>query len=1325
MTVRGRLMQALSLVLVLLTLVGCQKIFGEFTIDDSAFEQNGPIIVAPSKGLFTTEWGGQATFTMVLSQEPKANVTVELTSSNTREGTVAPALVTFTKDDWKAPQVITVTGVEDTLADPDKAYKIITAPARSDDPIFNGKNPLDIELVNVDNETAGITVVPRMGLETSEARGQDTFTVVLNSMPDKEVTVNLVSDTPSEGTASPASLIFTPVNWMAPQLVTVTGVDDEVKDPAHPYKIIVTSASDDPRYARLGATQVAVTNRDNDSAGLTVALLSGLEPSDPNKLRTSEHGDSATFSVALTTPPSGDVVIGVASDTLPEGTVAPETLTFTPLNWNAPQIVTVTGAEDEGTADGNQPYLIVLAPMPGDDPDYTAIATVTVPVINVDNDKPGFTVMLLTGVDPNDSSKLLTSEAGTSATFSLALNSRPSEPVTINLSSSMPSEGEVSPAFLTFTTDNWKAPQIVTVTGVDDDHIHDGNPLFYVTTSAAVTADPSYALDPPDVQVTNQDDDSPGVTVVLTKGIDPAASNKLLTEERGTTATFTVALNSKPSEDVTITLTNSNTVEASLWYSSLTFTPVNYNAPQPVTIAGLNDDIVDGNQPYVITVGPASSKDLDFDGKFMSQVQVTNVDDDTPGVIVKPLGGLTTSEGGKADLFTIHLQSQPRSDVSINVASNNASEGKASPSTVTFTPVNWNADQTITVTGVDDDGAQDGNQTYKIILDPPKSKDPNYSGMPDPADVSVTNIDNDSAGFLVTPSSGLITTEAGGKATFTVALTSKPVSTASPGADVTVKFSVSSSKPSEGTVSPSSLTFTNVNWRMPQTVTVTGIDDMVDDGPQPYLITMSLASSTDQNYNAHKPSDVSVTNNDDDSASVVITPLPSTTPSVTTELRGKSTFTVALSSLPTNDVTFTVSSSDISEGTVSPATLKFTPSNGKTPQQVTVTGVNDDLADGNQPYTVRLSNGSSADPNYDGKFGTVLPFLNEDDDLPGVDVVAAADLKTTEKDEGTATFTVALKSQPIANVSIGVSSNNIAEGTVSPSSLLFTPSNWSTPQTVTITGVQDKVADGPQTYRVRLANASSPGMNGDPNYNGQFGTQLDVTNLDDDEAGYSLSPVSSLQTTEAGGLVTFSVVLTSKPAGTSTVTLGVSSSNTNEGTASPSSLLFTGADWDQPHLVTVTGADEKKADGDVLYKITFAADSAYGAPAPAAITLKNVDDDVLGVVVTSTACATTPGTTATFTIHLNSQPSANVTIALTSDNPAEGTVSPESVTFTPSLAGSWDIPQTVTVTGQPGTAGMVTPYNILTGNASAPGETTGYNGYSMVSDVSCTNTAPP
>ena len=75
---------------------------------------------------------------MVLNAQPTADVTIALSSSDTTEGTVAPASLTFTTANWNVAQTVTVTGVDDALDDGDVAYTIVTAPATSTDATYSG-----------------------------------------------------------------------------------------------------------------------------------------------------------------------------------------------------------------------------------------------------------------------------------------------------------------------------------------------------------------------------------------------------------------------------------------------------------------------------------------------------------------------------------------------------------------------------------------------------------------------------------------------------------------------------------------------------------------------------------------------------------------------------------------------------------------------------------------------------------------------------------------------------------------------------------------------------------------------------------------------------------------------------------------------------------------------------------------------------------------------------------------------------------------------------------------------------------------------------------
>ena len=141
-------------------------------------------------------------------------------------------------------------------------------------------------------------------------------------------------------------------------------------------------------------------------------------------------------------------------------------------------------------------------------------------------------------------------------------------------------------------------------------------------------------------------------------------------------------------------------------------------------------------------------------------------------ILVDPQLGLTTTENGGSASFTISLPVEPTSDVIVSVSSSNPSEGTVSTSSVTLNASNYSSGVTVTITG-QDDLVVDGDVGYTIITGAAVSDDINYAGVV-PADVSVTNTDNDTAEIIVAPTTGLVTTEDGGTATFNIRLTSQP-----------------------------------------------------------------------------------------------------------------------------------------------------------------------------------------------------------------------------------------------------------------------------------------------------------------------------------------------------------------------------------------------------------------------------------------------------------------------------------------------------------------------------------------------------------------------
>lgn len=1125
----------------------------------------GSVSVTPTSGLTTSESGMTDSFTVVLSMEPSSDVLIGLSSSDLLEARVSPATLTFTSANWASPQTVTVSGVIDLIADGNKPFTIVVDPCVTSDPVFMDVDGDDVTGTNLDDATPGIHATPVTGLTTTEAGGTATFTLELQSQPTTSVAIPLSSSDTTEGVVEPAMATFDSTNWNIPQLITVTGVDDARHDGDVAYQIDVGPATGDADYIGLSVAPVAVTNVDDDRIGFAAVATTGL---------TGENGTNDTVLVTLSSQPTASVTVVVTSTDFTEGTVSPGVLSFTPLNWNTPRTVTVSGVND-ALSDGNIAYDVTLAIMATADAEYAALAPSVVPYVNADDDTAAVTVVPTTG--------LTTTEGGGTATFTISLNTQPASDVEIALTSDALSEGTVLPDTIRFTSTRY-TNQVVTVTGVND-FAADGTRVYHVVTAPAVSADPSYdGLDGSDVTVNNLDDDSVGFVITPTLG--------LATSESGAAATFSVNLASQPSADVSISLASSDLSEGTIAVSSLTFTNLNWSTPQNVTVTGVNDTLVDGNVAYSIITGAATSTDMGYSGVDPTDVLLTNADNDMASVVVTPTSGLTTTEAGGTATFTLVLAAGPSSDVTIDLVSSDLTEGTVAPASVTFTSLNWSVPQTVVVTGVDD-ATSDGNVAYTIITSAATSSDPNYNGL-GVANVSATNSDNEMAGIAVNPTS-VIAPEGGPAGTFTVVLNSAPSS------DVTVPVRINNA--AQGSVSPASVTFTTGNWNVPQIVTVSAVDDAVVDGNVSNSVITDPAVSTTPAYSALNAADVSVTHPDNDTASVVVTP---TSGLLTTESGGTATFALALSSQPTSTVSIFVSSSNTNEGLVAPTLVAFTAMNWSTPQTVTVTGVDDTatpLDDGDVAYAINTSAASSADAAYNGLAVANVSVTNQDNDSAGI-IVTPIGSPVTSENRGYARFSLRLATNPTASVLVTLATTDSTEGSCVYSGVWLPNGNLFTPVIVTVNGADDLLVDGPVDYGITMTVTSA-----DPAYNGLVVPNYALTNQDNDAADVVVSPSADLVVTERALTKTFQIVLARAPS--ANVTVNVTSSDLTEATVSPASVTFTTGNWGTARSVVITGVADGTLDGDQPFDILVGAvtstDVSFAGQDPPDVHGVNVD----------------------------------------------------------------------------------------------------------------------
>jgi hypothetical protein len=162
--------------------------------------------------------------------------------------------------------------------------------------------------------------------------------------------------------------------------------------------------------------------------------------------------------------------------------------------------------------------------------------------------------------------------------------------------------------------------------------------------------------------------------------------------------------------------------------------------PQTVTATGVDDNLADSDQIYHVVFGATTSNDAAYVAIPIANINITNDDNDSAGIIVSPISGNTTELGGTAT-FTVRLNSQPFGDVTVHFDSNDATEGSVDVTSLTFDSMNpWNTPRTVTVTGLPD-GVSDCQTTYGIAFTATTGGDPVYN-LITPATVSLKNFEN-------------------------------------------------------------------------------------------------------------------------------------------------------------------------------------------------------------------------------------------------------------------------------------------------------------------------------------------------------------------------------------------------------------------------------------------------------------------------------------------------------------------------------------------------------------------------------------------------------
>jgi hypothetical protein len=418
----------------------------------------------------------------------------------------------------------------------------------------------------------------------------------------------------------------------------------------------------------------------------------------------------------------------------------------------------------------------------------------------------------------------------------------------------------------------------------------------------------------------------------------------------------------------------------------------------------------------------------------------------------------------------------------------------AGPISLMFNSSTWNSSACLTLDS-DEDMVAEPTRYFRVYCYV-ESIDFHYSSYGSLcADVSL--VDNDLASFRVShislsePNSDSLWAAANDDAVlYNVSLTSQPLF------PVAVVLSVSSDGlvPADEDVVyiPHRIYFNLSAWNVTQVVSISAVDDNIDEGDVYTVRLTHTADTVDPTY-AGSVSTVDASILDNDEAGLL---LSRNTLTITEGRDSRISYSMQLQSQPTRDVAIQVKPGD--GVVVTPTLVIFTQHTWGQPATIEVTAVDDFVARGHG-FAIIKHIVQSGDFFY---LSTALQLSDihvtiKDNDVAGVKFSATA-VQSTES--AASSYEVWLSSQPAAGVvTVTIDSMDDPDSlqfSVNPSTLVFYPTNWRTHQRVDLFPTLDILDEGANTtFMVANFIASTA----DPGYQSTV-VNITFTIIDDDVA---------------------------------------------------------------------------------------------------------------------------------------------------------------------------------------------------------------------------------
>ena len=629
-----------------------------------------------------TEGGSAGTESVSLSQAPRGDVTVSVSSDDTDALTVSPATLTFTRDNWSTSQDVTLTPVDDT----DTVNESVSVSWTAAGGGFNSVTDTQTVSITDDDSGSATAELTFTGYPANlDERSAGFYRIKLNEAPTGDVTVAITKSSVAV-TLTTTSLTFTTSNWSTDQEVQfATG--GVLADTSNTFTYTVTgggfSAASTTKSLSVLDTGLVMWGVDRNTDALYTINTStqiatrvgtstqfGIPEGNPNGL---VRMNGKLYMLGN----SNDSLIEV-NDTTGVGTEVDSTLTTFGVSGLSAPVGLTNHRGRMLLMDNNTDSLYELDPDAGtasligsvdddgeDNPRCVASNHTNVYTIGTDVDalyrvNPDTGALTIIVTDPQQDPRKsamngLTFHNG--ALWGVKTNGQPTE----RLQQVNPVTGAVGQ--VTYETDasNFGVNARL-MTGLASSQI--------ATAGASGSNTMGFVLS-----------DVPGTVA-----------------EDGT-ATFKVKLNAPPSGgDTTVDIISSNTGAATISTgSTLTFSSSNYNTTQDVTISGAEGG--GGLAPQIRLSATGGGFDNNYADFFPV---VTQVDD---SLLIKGVRQAIGDSGFYT--FKMKLTSQPSDTVTVTTTSDNTSLYIVTGSSRTFTTSNWDTYQDVTYHATNASSAND------------------------------------------------------------------------------------------------------------------------------------------------------------------------------------------------------------------------------------------------------------------------------------------------------------------------------------------------------------------------------------------------------------------------------------------------------------------------------------------------------------------------------------------------------------------------------------------------------------------------------------------